>query len=270
MARIQAFRARLGDSPQDRLAGEKTDQALARDGEALAKIDERMRIYERAAPITEQIEQTRRQLASLGFQERSADFDQLAQFSKEELALMQRRLLKQLKTVTLDKGADHLQERFLERIQTMTPQKLTAIAEKLKKAGYDDPAFQKWLRSFRPNASREVLAAGARDTLKAIEKWEPLEGAAEGLNAGNVEGAQDAFLELVSLYGDYPALNELKAVAAGTYQVAEAGAVLWVLSGNEAHLSKLTEEQLARQKELTTRMKALVQQRNGICAALSS
>jgi hypothetical protein len=97
-----------------------------------------------------------------------------------------------------------------------------------------------------------------------------MEGAAEGLNAGGVEGSQDAFLELVSLYSDFPAVNELKAIGAGAYQVGEAGVFLWVLSGNEAQLTRLTEEQLARQKELTKRMKALIQQRNDACASLVS
>lgn len=224
-----------------------------------------MRIYEGIPALTRQIEETKRQLAGLGFDERSADFERLGAMSQRELELTKSRLLAQLKKVTLDKGADHLQEKFLERIRTMTPQKLTAVAEKLKKAGADDPVFQEWLRSFRPNASREVLVDGAKEAIKYVEKAENLQGAAEGMNQGSVEGRQEAFLEVLSLVSDYPATGELSAVATGFYQVGEAGVFLFVLSGNERHLDKVTKDQLSRQKILMKRMETLIRQRRAAC-----
>ena len=263
--KIEGFRATLGDSPQHRAAVQTADRALARNRDAIAKIDERLRLYQAIPDLTRQIEETKRQLRQLGFEERSADFDRLGEMSRNELELTKARLLDQFKKVTLGKGADHLQEKFLERIRTMSPQKLTAIAEKLKKAGADDPVFQGWLRSFRPNASREVLVNGAKEAIKYLENAESLEGVAGGLNQGTVEGRQDAFLEVLSLVSDYPALGELSAVATGTYQVGEAAVFLTVLSGNERQLDRVTREQLSRQKLLIKRMETLVKQRKAAC-----
>ena len=265
MRRIQALRATLTDSPEHRAAAEKADQALAKDRDAIAKIDARTRIYEGIPALTRQIEETKRQLASLGFDERSADFERLGEMSAAEQTHLKKQLLAQLRKVTLDKGADYMQGRFLERIKTMTPQKLTAIAEKLKKAGADDPIFQEWLRSFRPNASREVLVNGAEETIKFLKKEENLQKMIEGLDAGTVEGNQEAFLELMSYVSDYPALGELKAVAAGIYHTGEAGVFLYVLAGNQQHLDRVTADQLSRQKVLIKRMETLIKQRKAAC-----
>jgi hypothetical protein len=266
MERIQALRATLTESPAHRAAAERADQALAKDRDAIAKIEARTRIYEGIPALTRQIEETKRQLSSLGFDERSADFERLGEMSAAEQAHLKKQLLAQLRKVTLDKGADYMQARFLERIKTMTPQKLTSIAEQLKKAGADDPVFQEWLRSFRPNASREVLVNGAEQTIKFFKKEENLYKMVDGLDAGTVEGNQEAFLELVSYVSDYPALGELKAVAAGVYHTAEAGVFLYVLSGNQHHLDRVTTDQLSRQRALVKRMETLIRQRNAACA----
>lgn len=269
LRQVQTFRARLGSSANDQAAAQKADLAIGKDQDALEKIEQRLRLYADVAGIAQQIEQTRRQLAGLGFDERSADFERIGEMSRDEQALLKKQLIKQLRKVTLNKGAKYMQERFLSRIQSMSPQKVRSLAGKLKKAGADDPLFQEWLLSFTRNAPREVLANGARETIKYIEKEEHLEKLLEALEPETVEGNQEAFLELVSLVSDFPALGELSAVAAGTYQLGEAGVFLLVLSGNQDHLDSVTLDQLSKQKILMKRMESLVGERRRICAALA-
>jgi hypothetical protein len=269
LRQVQAFRAGLGGSPNEQLAAQKAELAIGKDQDAIEKIEQRIRLHADIAGIAQQIEQTKRQLATLGFNDRSADFERIGEMSRAEQALTKTRLLKQLRKVTLDKGAKYMQDRFLTRIQSMSPQKVRSLAGKLKKAGADDPLFQEWLLSFTRNAPREVLANGARETIKFIEKEEHLEKMLEALEPETVEGNQDAFLELVSLVSDFPAIGELSAVAAGAYQLGEAGVFLFVLSGNQDHLDSVTQDQLSKQKILMKRMESLIGERKRICAALA-
>lgn len=263
---VQAFRTGLTDAPKHQAAVEKAEQALAKDRDALAKIDERLRLYAPVNPIANQINETKRQLATLGFDDRSADFEQLGEMSAVEQAHIKKQLFEQFQGLVIESGTKAMEERFLEKIKKMKKRDVEVLANKLRRSGTDDPVFQEWLRSFSPAASRNVLVDGARDTIKYLKKEDNFLKMFEQAEPGTVEARQDAFLTLLSLVSDNPAIAELKAVAAGFYNVGEATVYLYVLQKNIGHLNNITEEQLERQKILMKRMEHLMRDLKQACA----
>jgi hypothetical protein len=264
---VQNFRAGLTDATVQQAAMEKADAAIAKDRDALARIAERLQLFAPAARIAEQINQTKRQLASLGFEERSGDFERLGQMSAAEQTHLKKDLIAQLQTLVIDGGKDAMEERFLGKIKKMKKRDVEALAEKLRKAGADDPIFQDWLRAFSPAASRKSLANGAQFAIKYVDTQQGLQEASEQLAPGTAEARQEAFLTMLSLVSDNPAVARLKAVAAGTYDIGEAGAYLSVLQSNVSHLDKITDDQLEQQKVLIKRMQQLVHDLRQACPA---
>jgi hypothetical protein len=205
---------------------------------------------------------------ALGFDDRTSDFERLGEMSATERAHVTAQLLGQLKAVALAKGEKAMEDYFLNKIKTLKPEQVEALANKLQKAGADDVMFQEWLRSFSPNASREVRVNGAREIIKYLKRELKLFKLDQQLDAGTVEARQEAALTLLSLVCEHPALTTLKAVAVGIYTVSEAGVYLYVLQKNIDHLNDITAEQLERQKVPISRMKELVRDRQHLRAQI--
>jgi hypothetical protein len=104
---------------------------------------------------------------------------------------------------------------------------------------------------------------GARLAIEGIKDWEELLKISEEMDKKTVQGHQEAALVVISMLGvDYPAMKELKLIASGAYDVGEAWATIFILDRGIKELTVATETQLANQKRIAVRMKALVDELN--------
>ena len=219
--------------------------------------------------LTKQVDQTKRQLGTLGFAERVNDFERFSQMSTTEQVRLKLRLIEQLKAFALAKGDGALRARFLESTRALSADQAKAVAVTLQGIGADDSGIQDWFRAFSPNASREVLADGVREAIKFLEtEAKPFEGG-DQLEVTMVDARQQAVLALLSLVEEeYPALQVLKALSAGLYAAGEANVYLYLLEGQVEQLDRVTTHQLDAQRILVGRMESTIRKRSSLRADL--
>ena len=176
-------------------------------------------------------------------------------------------LIGRFRDYAIGKSEDKMQDAFLTRIQKMKPTEVRKLAGQLKKANTTQRQLQDWLLAFADKKPRYVLVDGAKQTIKAVKFEEDLFTVAEGVGSEDVHEQQVAALTLVSMIcPDYPALEELKLVASGSYDVGAAWYSIYLLDRGVEDLSKTTEAQLSDQKKLIKRLKDLVDERKKLAA----
>ena len=215
-----------------------------------------VKIQDESRRITEAEEQLR----GFGFKQREADFVRYGGWAGQARDRLIAQLTLRVQTLVTAKAEALMQERFLEQIGKMKPKDVNRLAEKLMQAGAKDPLFQEWLRSYSPKASRQVLIEGAKEAIACLKYEEKLFKLTE-TDTETVAGRQEAVLTLASMLIDHPYLKELSAVAAGIYDVGEAGATLWILNEGVDHLNGVVDQQLADQKKTVQHMTKLVTDR---------
>ncbi|MFA5056899.1 MAG: hypothetical protein WC485_02195 [Opitutaceae bacterium] len=218
-------------------------------------------LEQRIGSLTAQIQETETQLRGLGFKQRAEDFERIGEVSREASGRLVAKLFQRVQDLVTDKTEEAMQDRFLEAIKNLKPKQAQAMLAAMEKAGVSDPLFLEWLRSFKPNKPRAEVVADAKVVIKFLKQEQDLGEFFEKLEPGTVDAQQEAALTLVSLVIDHPYLSELKAVAAGTYDVSEAWFFIAVLDLNEQELAAVTDQQLSAQKVLIKRMETLVKTR---------
>jgi hypothetical protein len=223
----------------------------------------------RVEALDKQIAETEKQLRGLGFKKAVPDFAWFAGQSQQAQQQMVSQLISRMREYATDKSEDAMKDRFLTYIGTTKEKEVKNLANFLKSKGADEPLFQEWLRSFSPKASRAVLVDGAKLAIDAVKKDEDLFKIGEEMDKETVQGRQEAALTLISMVVEYPGMKELKLVASGAYDVIEAGVTICILDRGINDLMTATETQLAKQKQIMLRMKALVDERTAARKKLS-
>jgi hypothetical protein len=258
---------------QTRLEGEKAKYIAAvnkfnADVAAAAKSQsnvtpstETVALTARVHALDRQIAEMEKQLRGLGFKKAVPDFTSLAGQSQKAQQHMVSQLISRVRDYATDQSEEAMSEHFLKYIGTMKEEKVKNLANFLQSKGADEPLFQEWLRSFSPDASRAKLVSGAQLAIDVVKGGEDLFTIREEMEKETVQGKQQAALTLISMVADYPGMKELTQVASGAYDVIEAGVTICILDRGIKDLTTATETQLANQKEIMLRMKALVDER---------
>jgi len=218
--------------------------------------------------LTVQILDTQAQLHGLGFNKRADDFEQIGNISSEAAARLKAKLFLRLQEMVMNQAENVMEDRFLKFVIELKPSQVKAMLAAMEKAGVADPYFLEWLRSFKADKPRAELVADAKLVIKFLKTRHDLGEFFAKLETGTINTQQEAALTLISLVLDHPYLKELKAVTAGTYDVAEAWFFIAVLDMSEKDLAAVTDSQLSSQKFLIKRMESLVRERNEARAEL--
>jgi hypothetical protein len=250
-------------TPQDRAVKEAKKQFRARLESAVAAAI--AVLQQREQSQTTQIAETQEQLRNLGFKRTAAELTGLQGQSEAAQRQLVSGLISRVRDYAVSASVDVMQTRFLERIASMKPREVSKLADALQRAGVSDPLFLEWLRSFSPNASRQVLVRGAELAIHAVESQQDLFSAAEGLSEGTLRSRQEAAVTLIGMVTrDFPGLRELTLVATGAYDVIEAGVMIAVLDRSIDGLTQTTEVQLVQQKRIICRLTTLMFDRDTV------
>ncbi len=225
----------------------------------------------RVGALDAQIAETEKQLREMGFKNSLQSFDWTGGESRKAQQHMIGQLILHLRNYTIEKSEKALEEGFLAHISKMKPKEVNKLADSLQQLGANEPLFQEWLRSFSEKVPRKVLTDGAKLAIEAAKAEGRLFKISEEMSKETVQGKQEAALTVIAMLGvDFPVMKELKLVASGSYDVAEAWATILVLDRHMGEMTTAVDTQLASQKKILLHMKALVDERKETRKVLES
>ncbi len=214
---------------------------------------------QRLAMLDKQIEQTKQQLRSLGFDQRSDDFERLGELSADQTKEIQKKIL-DLK-VGLATGLG--QDAILTTVEKLPPSCFGGVLRKLDQWGLKDK------ESFRPLVQAlKDYAGNAKDTAprrrlvedaKVLVDWAQRSlDVKEAADKGETREAEKGLaLMLFSVLTG-------KSVPDGMYDLGDTGLTYAIISHHQERLDEITNQQLTDLKTITARMKDTVDLRNRV------
>ena len=204
---------------------------------------------QRLATLAKQIGETKRQLQSLGFDQRSDDFNRLGEISAEQM----KEVKKQVTALGVGLAVAGGEEGLLKSVEKIKPEYIGATLRQLDHLGMKNTRLFHALKDFAGNAPRQRLAEDATVVVKFIEQGCDLKVKADKAYDG---GRQEFGLALISLLTG-------NSIGEALHDGGDAGAdSLYILSHNQKQLDSITDKQLGGLKQTTARMKRLVDERN--------
>ncbi len=218
------------------------------------------------ADLDRQIRATRMQLASLGFNARSDDFEQIGQLAAQQRDELFKRLDDQLRDIAVDCAADRVQEKMLDAVGGINEEDMESMLKTMRENGISTDALQDSLTAALGQTDQRVkLAAEAQVLVGAVQTLADVKESEDDYNQHTIEGRQQALLTAVSIFDEAKPAVE---VARAAYAVGDAGRCLMILSAGAHQLDITTSRQLADLNVITSRMKSLVDHRSMVRDAM--